>query len=112
VGVVLEESGVEEEELGLEEGGKEQKRNEDVLSPNPRKTTDRRMGRTKYHFFFNPLRAFFKLLSDRVPVLACSSSATFSWLYCTSRSLRSTTSSSTSFSLRPIASSCRPTAPS
>ena len=32
-----------EEELGLEEeGGQEHKRNEDVLSPNTRKATDRR----------------------------------------------------------------------
>ena len=29
-----------EEELGLEEGGEEQKRNEEVLSPNMRMTTD------------------------------------------------------------------------
>ena len=32
-----------EEELGLEkQGGREQERNKDVLSPNTRKTTDRR----------------------------------------------------------------------
>ena len=42
-GVVVEEFGLEEEELGLEEKrGQEQKRNEDVLLPNTRKTTDRR----------------------------------------------------------------------
>ena len=40
--VVVEESGLEEEELGLEEGGQEEKRNEDVLSPNTRETTERR----------------------------------------------------------------------
>ena len=40
VGVVVEEFGLEEE-LGLEEEGwQEQKRNEDVLSSNTRKTTD------------------------------------------------------------------------
>ena len=41
--MVVEEFRLEEEELGLEEeGGEEEKRNEDVLSPNTRKTTDRR----------------------------------------------------------------------
>jgi len=35
----VEEFGLEEE-LGLEEGGQEHKRNEDVLSPNTRKATD------------------------------------------------------------------------
>jgi len=39
--VVLEEFELEEG-LGLEEGGQEQNRNEGVLSPNTRKTTDRR----------------------------------------------------------------------
>ena len=40
--VVVEDFG-SEEELGLEEEiGQEQKRNEDILSPNTRKTTDRR----------------------------------------------------------------------
>ena len=38
----MEEFGLEEEKLGLEEEGQEQKRNEDVLLPNIRKTTDRR----------------------------------------------------------------------
>jgi hypothetical protein len=33
---------VEEEELGLEEGGKEQKKSKLVLSPHTRKMTDRR----------------------------------------------------------------------
>ena len=42
-GVVVEEFGLGEEEPGLDEqGGRKQKRNEDVLSPNIRKTTDRR----------------------------------------------------------------------
>ena len=41
--VIAEELGLEDEELGLEEEGEqEEKRNEDVLSPNTRKTTDRR----------------------------------------------------------------------
>ena len=46
-GEVVEEFGLEEEELRFEEGAQGKNRNKDVLSPNTRKTTDRRreMGR-------------------------------------------------------------------
>ena len=40
--VEVEEFGLEEELALEEEGGQEEKSNEDVLSPNTRKTTDRR----------------------------------------------------------------------